>query len=248
MVLKLWGGTLKWGTEVLQVGCGGSAEKILQKLIKAHGGDGDDDSSFSCDACTGMLPEPEPRTAAPANAPAGRVVIAGPPPPLLGFRKAARTPPLSTAAAAIITSTSWGAARECRANARVAEICAACSCCSCSSRLPAPLCSLEMLIGGADHVTVDLIGGSTSPLPGWDIFTINMASKHDYWNNGRLCTARASEETTPTDESPPPPFPLTTRRQQSPIAPLKPALRNPSTLLVPDIIIPSFIYFTINQL
>jgi len=142
---------------------------------------------------TGMLPEPEPRTTAPANAPAGRVVVAGPPPPLLGFRKAARAPPLSTAAAAIITATSRGAARECRANARVAEICAACSC---SSRLPAPLCTLEMLIGGAEHVTVDLIGGSTSPLPGWDIFTINMASKHVHaWTRyvkGKYCVAITS--------------------------------------------------------
>ncbi|TNN24691.1 hypothetical protein EYF80_065183 [Liparis tanakae] len=57
----------------------------------------------------------------------------------------------------------------------------------------------------------------------------------DYGNNEGLCTARASEET--THESPPPLFPLTTRRQQSPIAPLQPALHD---LLVPDIIIPSF--------
>jgi len=51
----------------------------------------------------------------------------------------------------------------------------------------------------------------------------------------------------PPPEAPPPPFPLTTRRQQSPIAPLQPALHDSSTLLIPDIIIPSFIYFTINQ-
>lgn len=72
---------------------------------------------------TGMLPEPEPRTTAPANAPVGRLVGAGPPPPpLLGFRKAARTPPLSTAAA-IITTTAWGAAlAKCRTNAGAAEL------------------------------------------------------------------------------------------------------------------------------
>lgn len=104
---------------------------------------------------TGMLPEPEPSTTAPANAPVGRVVGAGPPPPpLLGFRKAARTPPLSTAAA-IITSTAWGAAlAKCRTKAGAAELCAACSC-SCSSRLP---CS-STLTGDADrraeHVTTD---------------------------------------------------------------------------------------------
>ncbi|TNN43052.1 hypothetical protein EYF80_046762 [Liparis tanakae] len=62
----------------------------------------------------------------------------------------------------------------------------------------------------------------------------------DYGSNGGLCTARASEETTPTHEAPPPPFPLTTRRQQSPIAPLRSALHDPSTLRIPDMIIPSF--------
>lgn len=102
---------------------------------------------------TGMLPEPI--TTAPANAPVGRLAGPGPPPPpLLGFRKAARTPPLSTAAA-IITSTAWGAAlAKCRTNAGAAGLCAAVSC-SCSSRLPAPLRQLEMLIGGAGHVSTD---------------------------------------------------------------------------------------------
>ncbi|TNN63236.1 hypothetical protein EYF80_026579 [Liparis tanakae] len=42
----------------------------------------------------------------------------------------------------------------------------------------------------------------------------------DYRNKAELCTTRSSEETTPTHESPPrPPFPLTTGRQPSPIAP-----------------------------
>lgn len=102
---------------------------------------------------TGMLPEPI--TTAPANAPVGRLAGPGPPPPpLLGFRKAARTPPLSTAAA-IITSTAWGAAlAKCRTNAGAAGLCAAFSC-SCSTRLPAPLRRLEMLIGGAGHVSTD---------------------------------------------------------------------------------------------
>lgn len=102
---------------------------------------------------TGMLPEPI--TTAPANAPVGRLAGPGPPPPpLFGFRKAARTPPLSTAAA-IITSTAWGAAlAKCRTNAGAAGLCAAFSC-SCSTRLPAPLRRLEMLIGGAGHVSTD---------------------------------------------------------------------------------------------
>lgn len=104
---------------------------------------------------TGMLPEPEPRTTAPANAPVGRVVGAGPPPPpLLGFRKAARTPPLSTAAAIITSTACWGAAlAKCRTDAGAAELCAACS--SYSSRLPASPHGLEMLIGGAGHVATD---------------------------------------------------------------------------------------------
>lgn len=128
---------------------------------------------------TGVLPEPEPRSTEPASAPAGRVVGAGPPPPppppLLGFRKAARTPPLSTAAA-IITSSRRGAALECRTNAGAVEVSAACCCCCCcSSGLAAPLRRLEMLIGGAEHVAAGLIGGSASPLLGWDIVAINRA-------------------------------------------------------------------------
>ncbi|TNN37275.1 hypothetical protein EYF80_052556 [Liparis tanakae] len=39
-----------------------------------------------------------------------------------------------------------------------------------------------------------------------------VTKQKDYRNNGGLCTARASEETNPTHESPPPPFPLTTRQ------------------------------------
>ncbi|TNN77994.1 hypothetical protein EYF80_011747 [Liparis tanakae] len=60
----------------------------------------------------------------------------------------------------------------------------------------------------------------------------------DYGNNGGLCTARASEETTPTHKTPPPLFPLTTGRSSLQSHPSNPLF---TTLLVPDIIIPSFI-------